>query len=98
MGKVRLQGLGKILVVEEDRAKADVFMRELLGFAGNQVEAVPFKFLALIRLAGPQKYNFVLLNGKFVYPATARRMLSQEIGNNPDLFGVGADGEEAAVQ
>ena len=91
MGKVRLQGLGRVLVVEEDTMKANVFLRELRGFSGNRAEAVPFKFLAMIRLAGAEKYNFVLLDGKFVYPATARRMLRQEISKNSDVFGVGAD-------
>lgn len=91
MGKIRLQGLGRVLVVEEDTMKANVFLRELSGFSGNQTEVVPFKFLAMVRLAGTEKYNFVLLDGKLVYPSTARRRINQEISKNPDVFGVGAD-------
>lgn len=98
-----LKGLGRILVVEEDVKKAEIFRQELLlGFHGDQVEVVSFKWLAMIRLTGLKRYDFVLWRNQLVYPETAQRMISQEITKNIDWFEVDAeDGqkhEEARIQ
>lgn len=102
MKKPPLNKLGKILVVEEDEKKAEAFRQELLGFHGNQVEVVFFKWLAMIKLAGPKRYNFVLWRSQLVYPETAQQMISQEFMENIDWFEVDAeDGqkyEEARIQ
>ena len=102
MAKLSLNGFGKILIVEEDKGKAEAFRQEFLSFHGNKVWVVFSKWLALIILTSPKNYDFVLWRDQLVCPEIARRRISEEMVKNIDWFEVDAeDGpkhEKARIQ
>ncbi len=80
MGNVNLRRLGKVLLVEADSAKIQLYKLKLLENEGTEVDVVEYEFAAFIRLSDPKHgYNFVFLGSKPNYPDAAKRLLRDQL-------------------
>lgn len=83
MEDVNLRRLGKVLLVEADSTKIQLYKAKLLQNEGTVVDVVDYEFAAFLRLSDPNHgYNLVFLGSQPWHPNLAKLILRDRL----DIF------------